>query len=340
MQNLTLLIPGLIFLLGGLPKNKVPRYPSLELLLAKARQNKYQISSFYIQLCDLFGLQKEGGCDLPLAALSRLVDDTDQPQGIWMRADPVHLSAGRGGLTLIDSSTVSLSQHDAIILAAALEQLFSAEGWEFEIPVANRWYLRLSELPKITTFEIDQVVGRDIQKFMPIGPDKQQWCSLMNEVQMILRASEFNQQRENNSKFSINSLWFWGIGQLPDIRPRLWSQLYGNDPVAQGLARLSETSHSSLPNSATEILQIADNSRRVLAVITDIYRASRYQDFSAWQSQLDAMEETWFTLLVDALRNGDLDELIIIADGLKFQFTKYSIFKFWRKQKSLIHYCK
>ncbi len=337
-MSLTLFIPGLFGPSDGLSIDNIPRPPALELLLARAKRQKTFPSTFYTQLCGLFGLEKRAVQDLPVAAISRLIDDDERPEGIWMRADPVNLSPGRNGLILMDSSVFSLTQHDAIVLGASLQQLFTERDWKFEIPMATRWYIKLKDNPNITTTDIDKVAGGDVQHFMPEGKEKTRWGQLMNEVQMLLHDSEVNRDREERGEITINSLWFWGIGQLPEILNRKWSMLMSNDPVAQGLAMLSSTPFSCLPKTTEEITKNADMSSDVLVVLTAALSHCHYWDYPAWQETVAAIEQDWFNPILNAIHEGKLNKIMIITESNKFIINKRSLLKFWRRKKSLMNY--
>ncbi|MFQ5658888.1 MAG: hypothetical protein ACE5GZ_00570 [Gammaproteobacteria bacterium] len=338
MGKLTILIPGLFGPFQGVTKEDVPRFPALESLLAKAGRKRRIGSTFYTSLCHLFGLEKFPGQDLPVAALTRLLDDQERPEGIWTRIDPVHLSAGREGLTLMDATLFTLSQHDAIILGAPLKQLFAGQGWMFEIPVAKRWYLRVKEHPEITTTEINEAAGRSVQPLMPAGAGQMGWARLLNEAQMLLHDSEVNREREKRGELTINSLWLWGIGQLPEILPRKWSMLISDDPVAQGLAMLSGTPFTSLQIDAEEIIHGADNTGEVLIVIVTAQAHSSYGDFCAWRRELEDLEHHWFTPIVKALEEDRMKQLTILTNNNEFTCTRRTLLKFWRRQRRLLDY--
>lgn len=338
MINLTLLIPGLLGSFAGLMREDKPQFPAVETLLAKANIQRVPSCSFYQTLCDLFDLEKPAAGDLPIAPLSRLVDDAGRPDGIWMRADPIHLAAGRDGVVLVDSSSLSLSQHDAIILAAALEGLFLEENWQLEIPLSKRWYIKLPENPDITTVEIDNVIARDIHPYMPNGPERNRWLRLMNEIQMLLHNCEINKEREKQGKLSINSLWLWGIGQLPEILPRQWTRIYSDEPVAQGLAMLSSAQFSELPENARDIINGTDTIGKVLIASTAIQADSRNQDYTDWLQSIEEMERHWFEPIINFIRQGKLREVVIISDGYRFTFDRHCFLKFWCLRKSIVDY--
>lgn len=336
MSSLTFLIPGLKGPFPGIHKDDIPRFPALETLLAKARTRRSGYRTFYQHLCGLFGIEKERGRDLPIAPLSRLVDDTGRPDGIWVRADPVHLKAGLNDLMLIDSSAIPLSQHDAILLGTPLHDVFSELGWVFEIPMAKRWYLKLDDFPDVETTELTEVRGRDVQHLMPRGGDRPRLDRVLTEVQMMLHNNQHNLEREWRGEPVLNSLWFWGCGRLPDIMNVPWSRVVSDDPVARGLATLSRTPFSSPPETAASLLEGINGADSILLVREDHQVNVSYQDFSSWQESMSDMEDRWFTPALNAVKQGDLDRVTIITDGIEYRIGRYSLKKFWGGRKAVI----
>ena len=127
MHSLTLFIPGLLAPARDLPVQDIPSLPALEKLLVCSKREQLVSFGFSDAICMLFKLEKENERDYPLAAISRLVDDEHATDGIWMRADPVHLEADQRGLVLMDETTFTLDQHEALVLAADIRNIFSIQ---------------------------------------------------------------------------------------------------------------------------------------------------------------------------------------------------------------------
>ena len=124
MRSLTVFIPGLFGPDIAIHSDDLPSLPALNWFLSRGVcQNIQQVSASYT-LCDLFGLPANKSGDYPIAAISRLSDDNQHPEGLWLRADPVHVSADRDGLILIDNNRFALTQSDALALAADINLLF------------------------------------------------------------------------------------------------------------------------------------------------------------------------------------------------------------------------
>lgn len=337
MHKLTLLIPGLLAPFKGLPAADTPRFPALESLLAKAWPRSFSPLPFHAQLCGLFGLDKRNGHDLPVAAITRLIDDHKRPEGVWMRADPVHLRAGMNSAVLMDSTAFSLNQREAILLGAELSGLFQERGWEFEVPVARRWYIKPKEPPGILTSEITAVAGRDIMAFLPQGEARGAWDKLQNAVQMVLHDCEVNQERQRRGEPAVNSLWFWGGGELPGILQRRWSTVLSGNPVANGLAMLSGTPCHELPPDCHKLGDMGPKGNGLI-ILDSLLSPVLYQDFHAWCGLLTGFERDWFAPLLDRLQRRKLEQLVIVTDGRRFTIDRWSLYKLWGFRKPLSGY--
>ncbi len=335
MRTLTLSIPGLLGPQAAVHPDDLPDLPVFNWLVSRATQQTYLNIPASYQLCHLFELSRHEGQDFPIAAISRLSDDNQHPDGIWLRADPVHVSADRDGLILLDKHRFSLSQHDALAIASELKALFSSRGLQLEVPVASRWYVRIPERKDLVTTPIDQVIGKDVLPFMPVGDDRIEWIQLMNEVQMTLHDCEANHRREQDKQLAINSVWFWGYGELPDIINRKWSLVIGEDMLAKGLAMLSATPFQELQSDFSQH-SLPDNDFDGLISFHSFNSFNHYQDLEGWIEALIALEQNWLVPIQQQLKSGKLDQLIILTERLRFDIARQSRFHFWKRGKSLI----
>ncbi len=338
MRGLTLFIPGLLQPARDLTDQDLPSTPSLERLFACGRREQQTPFGFSDTLCKLFSLNANPEYDLPVAAITRLIDDECSTEGIWMRADPVHLTADREGVVLLDESTFTLDQHDALVLAADIREIFAEHDIELEVPTVNRWYLRLNELPAVRTTAIHEVAGKDIHQYMPAGADKAYWVQLMNEIQMCMHASGINEQRQQRKELSINSIWLWGSGELPGRVECEWSWVFSDEEIGRGLAIYAGIPWSELPESVDDVFNRAGGSDNVLVVIMFGLRHAQYHDLKGWQDFIAYLEQYWFSSLLNYLKAGELEELSVITEFQKIMITKLSLYKLWKKRKSIHAY--
>jgi hypothetical protein len=334
MRSLTVFIPGLFGPDIAIHPDDLPSLPALNWLLTKGTHQKVEQNSPSYTLCELFGLTIQEGRDYPIAAISRLSDDNQHPEGLWVRADPVHVSPDRDGLILIDNNRFKLSQRDALALAADINMLLEQYGLILEVPVPYRWYLRVHDDYKLKTTPIDSIVGKDILPFMPTGDDRINLIQLLNEIQMTLHASDVNKKRESEKALPINSVWFWGYGELPEIIDRHWSFISSDEMLAKGLSMVAATPFKELPENYNEIKE-KSASYNGLIVINAFQKYCYYHDLEGWLEALLYYEENWFLPLQKALKRKDLDQLHIRTDTRSIILDNVSRYKIWKKRKTI-----
>jgi len=338
MSKLTLFIPGLLGLVRNVTPEYLPALPATETLFARGHMQEKSAASFSETLCHLFNLKVADERDPPIAAISRLIDDDHSMQGVWMRADPVHLTADRGGVVLVDGSSFTLDQHDALVLAAEIKEILAERGLMLEAPTTNRWYVQLETLPKIKTTAIHEVVGRDIHKYMPAGKHKQQWAQLINEIQMALHASQLNEERQRRGELPINSVWFWGSGALPEQTEHQWTKVFTDEIIAKGFSKHTNVVCQELPDQVNQLVQKLDESDNVLAVISFGLRHAQYHDVEGWLDFIAYLEEFWFANLLEFLRSGALEKLTVITKKREITINKRDLYKLWKRPKSICQY--
>ncbi|MEJ2760323.1 MAG: hypothetical protein P8126_01960 [Gammaproteobacteria bacterium] len=335
MRRLTLFIPGLLGPAAPLADSDLPPLPALSLVLGRARRRRTRERDYHRQLCDLMGLDAAEDRDVPAAAVTRLIDGEEHPDGLWMRADPVHLSADRDRLVLIDASVFKVSQHDALAVATEVQRVLDGEGWRLEVPFPDRWYIRLDADPGVTTTDPLNAGGRDVDPCLPRGREARRMHRLLNEIQMQLHDADINREREARGDLPINSVWFWGTGALPDVPPRRWSAVYSDDVFVRGLAMLSMTPWHGLPASAAEVLDAAGEKSDLLIVLEHCRLPAQYGDLPRWGDALAELEDEWFGPLLQSLREGTIQSLTLITGNDSFHLNRPALKKFWRRPRSL-----
>lgn len=337
MRKLTLFIPGLFGPASDTLSEFTPVVPALEKCFRFGTLNNDQNPGFIPTLFQLFGFPKYKN-DFPAAAVTRLVDDDHDIEGIWMRADPVHLRPERDAVVLLDDSAFDLEKHEALILAADLQQVFTSRNIEFEAPTNNRWYIKLEQLPEIKSTPIHEVVGNDIHNNLYVGKDKILWDQLSNEAQMNLHNCPLNSEREQRGEWPVNGVWMWGVGELPVSSGQIWSTVFADEVTTQGLSMLTETPYRDLPDSIDVLVNQCEEQDNLLVVISFGLRHQQYNNYEGWQDFIAYLEEEWFAGIERLIKQKELDELILFTGGKRLAVKKSSFQKFWRRRKSLCDY--
>jgi hypothetical protein len=347
-HSCTLVVPGLLNFSSEDYENYCEdnlQLNGLELFLARAKPQSVSGSGFEEVLFELFN-QASIGRPYPIAPVCYLADanvvGNNGPTGWCLRADPVQLTPDRDDLVLSGPEGLSLSMPEAKHLATELNVLFEDDGWRLEAKTATRWYLHLPEDPQITTSDLSQVRSQSIGGFLPGGPEGKQWHRIMNEVQMVLHASKVNSERQSHGQLPVSSLWFWGGGKLPEFGHSNWSQVWSDEVLSLGLAKVTRTPCFSVPENSKSWLNQVNSPGEHLIICDDYFlqnKAQQQNDTDAWCKALQKFEYEWLSPLLEALRNGDIDQLTINPCGGKiFSLTKNRLKYWWRRRKPIQSY--
>ncbi len=329
MPAITFIIPGFLPAPAAISAADLPACPHLQKLLARADQRPQSRDSHEYLLAQF-------GCPIdtvtPFAALSHLADRGEARTNV-LRADPVHLSAGREGVMLFDNTMLQLQSDEAESLAETVRPLLTEFAAKLEVAVPERWYLLCEQPVAITTHPLMQVIGRDVSDRLPTGDDRTRWRQLFNEIQMTLHEAPANQARERHGQLPVNSLWFWGEGDLPAAGTTAYDACFSNDPLAQGLARWRDIPVRSLPADLDELLaQPAATAQLSLLVFDN--RAERfhaYQDAAGWLQFLERFEHDWAQPLYRALQRGWLSSVQILPGDQHYHCRRRHVARFWRR---------
>ena len=299
-----------------------PAMPAFQTLLSKG-QREILPSDFSSCLFDLFHLPVDAAYDRPVASLSALGDGLDASSGWWLCVNPVHMVADRDQLYLSASDALGLSQSEADELVAELNRFYADDGWRFFAATPHRWYLHLPQPLAMRTTPTAAAMGRRVGEVLPQGDDALVWQRTMTEIQMLLHASPINMRRTEKGVLAVNSLWFWGGGELPAAEGEPgWSHVVANDPLALGLAQLTGVSSSAEAASLSTLDSLVAEGARVL-----------------WQwtvESLDVAEQQLFVPLLERLHSGELTELVIELPGqARWRIERKALRRWWRRRKPL-----
>ena len=332
-RHLELVVPGL---LGPVTDaDAVARLglelPALAWLLARADPGRATAAQSLAPVFDAFGIS---GPDWPAAAPSRLGeadgDTVRLGERWWVRADPVHLRVDTTHARLFGAWALDLQADESAALIERLNALYADDGLVFEAPVPDRWYIgcpRPSDLRAVTP---DRVAGRNVDAFMPEGRDARAWRAWLNEVQMLLHDAPVNTERERRGALPVNSVWLWGGGQCPAVSGGP-EQVYADEPVALGLARLAGV--------ATEAVDAAPwagewPAGHALAVDARAVDPLVHGEIETWLECLAALERDRIEPVLRGLRQGHLDSVTIApGDGRRFVATRRGLRRFWRRNR-------
>lgn len=327
LREFTLVIPGLLWPADSLAAacGNLP-LPALEALLAHGAANTLPPATLEETLAGLYGLPADNA---PYAALRVAGSGCDPGDASWMCADPVHLRFARETLVLTDNHELEITNDEAAQLVAALNDSFADIG-EFAVASPGEWNLRLKRSPQVVTHPLAQVLGRNIEPFLPSGADGAEWRRTINEMQMLLHTHPVNEAREAAGRPVINSLWPWGAGSQPAGIEAPYAGVFADATLARGLARVSGGSWATLPASLPQ-----SSADTVLAVLDQLHYPALALNIEAWRAELKQLETAWFRPLLDALRRGQFSHLRLCLVGdsacIDLRCGNAGWWKFWRR---------
>ena len=340
-MQLTLLVPELIWpepndrdIFDGLD------CPALSALLARSRLTRRPPQSLEAMLTDAFGHAENA----PYAAF-RLLGESNAPADAnadyWLCSDPVHLRFHQEHLVLAESGSFGIEMAEAKALSDGLNQHFSDVG-RFHVASAERWYLQLTDYVGLDRFgapPLSAVAGRSIERLLPETAQAKTLRKLLNEAQMLLHAHATNQQREDDGRLPINSLWLWGGGTLPARIESEFDGVWSSNPLALGLALAAGVPTHPVPVNASVFFDHAAAGTNHFIVLEDLLGPVQYENGEAYRQSLNRLESRWFEPLRAALAGGKISQLRIEAStayaALAWDSRRSDQWKVWRRPQPL-----
>jgi len=333
--HITLLVPGLT---KNFPYHtkQLPHLPALETILARSNHTPVSEDSFSSSVLQQFKIDQNISCN---AAIDRYADSGNKDERIWMHVDPVYMEADKDRLILRGNQVLELDKDSADMLLKELNALYADDGYVFECYHPHRWYLSVPHLPASKFHSLENVLGRSVEPFLPTGDDQSHWHRFMNEVQMLLHASEINHQRAIEQQYPVNSVWCWGPGHIPELSDSGWDAVVTDDVFVKGLSLLTNSPVYPVPQSTDELLGQALTKKphgesQILMVMGETEEDLLSQDINDYQNKLLMLEKNWFSPLLKALKSNTVSSINIqTCHGDGYQLNKKMLRRFWRKNK-------
>lgn len=231
-------------------------------------------------------------------------------------ADPIYLRFQQERVIVGGADTFALTAEESQALLARLNSEFADIG-TFYAPHPHRWYLALHQAKPLHTPPLSEIIGRQLAPELTAGTDHVWLRRLQNEVQMVLHSHTVNQIRAERGEATLNGIWLWGAGAAPNFGLQAhpeFTDVWSNDPLAIGRAKQQHGRVYARAVSLSEVL--ASKPTRGLVVLDQLQQPLLYDDGAGWRSQLELLDQTWFTPLLDALSNKEITRCRLIAPQL------------------------
>lgn len=255
---------------------------------------------------------------LPFAALTRSLDSGDVAGANWLFADPSHVAVDAVAVRMLACATLDLTADDGDELARALRPLFGDAGFLLETS-ASRWYLRCPIGTRLPRFDPpEDVLGDNLMQHLPTGDNQKQWQHLLNEAQIILHNHPVNASRQQRGQMPANSVWFWGVGELPEWVRTRFTRVLSDDNTVRALARSAGVASHDLTN--------VDISGRHANTATLL-------DLAAYR-EIESLEKDWL-IPIDAALKGRVfsSAQFCFASGERVSVKPWHRWRFWRRAR-------
>lgn len=324
-HTLTILAPGLL--------QSPPIHPderkALSLLLGRGDTEQITSTDYHSLLFNKAGYS---GNQPAVAAFSHLLDANPADEALLMFASPTYCYADKDRVLMLAHHGLELTSDEAQQLCDEINAHLVPEGLSVVPLTPVRWYLHIDRHVDALFSPLPQVLGKDIHPFMPQGGSARYWRNLINELQMLLYASEVNQSRQARGALPVNTLWFWGLGSLPAPQHLPWVQVWADDPFAQGLAKHSGIPRQHLPVSAKQWFEQATApGHHLLVMASEADHAGLVSEavVRPWQG-------AWFSDLLRGLRRGRISCLDLwLGDDAWVSISTPQLLRFWRRRRQL-----
>jgi hypothetical protein len=199
------------------------RWPGLQALLAGRHGERDDGDEFSLSppheraLARVWGWAGGDG-QLPFAARRAADDGLAVDDLAWGLLSPVHWHLGTEQLSLTDPERLLLDEPTSRALFDAVRPLYTSEGLAMYWGAAQRWYVAHESLTGLATASLDRVIGRNVDRWLPAGPQASLLRRLQNETQMLLYTHALNDERERRGLLAVNSVWLSGCGLAQPCR--------------------------------------------------------------------------------------------------------------------------
>lgn len=252
----------------------------------------------------------------------------DQDPARLLLVEAIHLQADMHNAIAVPIPQDQKNQQDISIIINDMCDLFKVDCDITEI-ADGCYLLRLKEFDApLHYLHPLSVLGKSINPFVEQSRQVLAWYRLINEFQMFMHQHPQNEQRQQQGRLSINSLWAWGAGAAPT--PGLRPAWYCDDPQLNQFA-------ASLGLTVEPCSKLANCSVLDDAVVVDLRFLQLLK--SGLDRKLDELlleiERELLAPLLARLAQGPQTLWLRAGFRVDFEMKPSARYKFWRRPGSL-----
>jgi len=321
------------------------RVAALEQFMARSKREASGVHAYFDILFQLFGLRLfQSGLaytkDNPIGALTYYLTQHVDASHWFMRADPVYVMPNRDHLELIGNHGLALTLQQSESIVKAINDLYADTSWTMRVVTPDKWVLEQASPIRVSTHPLNEAIGRNVSHHLPFGDEAKHWTGLMNELQMLLHGLAINREREQQGMMPVNSLWFWGVGQIPDVvihdHDTGFVQCWSASEIALAMAKLRDIPRCDLPGDAAKWLQQVITPGRHLVIFDEPDIAQLGVDPDLGWEEVNNFAEDWIQPIMAALQSGRINSVTLVTDhGHQHYLTRALNTRWWRRNKAL-----
>jgi hypothetical protein len=264
-----------------------------------------------------------------------------EPATRWI-ATPVELVAGLTRVHLDRRGIVRLTPQEQAALVEAFDRTFAGSGLILR-PLSDGQFLAVTPgIAAVSATEPARCAGGEL--VVPHGPSAASLLRLMAEIEMWLHGAALNQARATRGERSVTGLWLWGAAgrALPTTptrgpaaakgRRHATLAAFGSDAFVSGLLHLDGHALQALPERPETLFADPRTERGV--VVAEL--AGELPREGPWvlSAAAAALDQRLIRPAVQALRNGSLGRLTLIANDTRVAVGRRSGLKRWRRPRA------
>ena len=216
-----------------------PEQPRRSVLLEKLAARADVVRRTGDWRADAFRVIAPDAAVVPAVACAALLADCGPVEGAWVCvATPVNYVAEMSSVRLSQDGILALAPPIAEKLTADFNRIWNGSGVRLMAgagaPRATaQLYCIFDKILHVTTRDPQDVLGRNIEEYLPSGTDAPRLRQLMSEIEMWL----FEQASRRADLSRLNAFWLWGGGMPLESLPSVSGWFAGDDLYFNALVR-------------------------------------------------------------------------------------------------------
>jgi hypothetical protein len=228
-------------------------------------------------------------------------------------ATPVHYVAEMTSVRLGKDGMLSLTPAGADSLAADFNRVWKGSGIHMTAARSAQLFCTFDREMQVVTRDPEDVLGRHIEEFLPVGADSGRLQQLISETEMWLFEHDANRARARLGLPVVNGLWFWGGGAPIASLPNVLGWAAGDDLFFNAFSARKDAARVPADEKFP----------------SGVVAAGCVPGNEPWQ----ALESRWLRPALIELRAGRIERLQLSAADRCFTLTARGLRRIWRRRK-------